>query len=290
MPVQMKKPAKLRFPWPPPDADYEKQVSLQDNWSTLAAQCGRSDPWDIIKFNFDTTDPHEVNWYLANWVGCNVAAPDGKNWRFGTTVIGKKLVLYIPRPGWYPDSGPNPNSAAIKAVWEVLYSKQAYKIAFNLDGMIIKPQELTVVVNNLVSKNIGVRVDPHLPATVQYRGFPFGGLPADIFVVRQPSFPTVLSQSLLIHEAVHALDDIQKNRASRLKREAKAYLAQLLYILHMQGPSALANPVYMAAKKVAFSLAVHLPVKPENLAALYAAISASPPDQFGVGVAMFDGT
>ena len=43
-------------------------------------------------------------------------------------------------------------------MWEVLYSQQAYKIAFNLDGMTIKPQELAVVVNNLISKNIGVRV------------------------------------------------------------------------------------------------------------------------------------
>ena len=287
MPVEMKKPAKLRYPWPPLDADFAREVSLQDNWATLAASAGRSDPWDIIKFNFDTTDPHEVNWYLANWVGCTVVSVDGKNLRFGTTQIGKKLLIYIPRPGWYP--GLSPDSDAVKAVVGILHSQQAYKIGFNLDGMAIAPSELQVVVNNIISKNLGARVVPQLPVTVQYRAFPRDGLPADIFALRAPSFPTLLAQSLLIHEATHALDDIQKRNASRNKREAKAFIAQLLYVWHMKGTYTFTNPIYKAANKVAFRLGVKLPVLPEDLAALYAAIQAAPPDQFGTGVAGFDG-
>ena len=216
MPVNMKKPPKLRFPWPPLDADYVREVSLSDNWASLAAQSGRTDPWDIIQFNFATTDPHEVNWYLANWVGCTVVTADGKNLRFGTTQIGRKLQIYIPRPGWYP--GPSPDSAAVKAAMDTLFSNQALRIGFNLDGMVIQPQELQVVVNNIISKNLGVRVVPQLPATIQYRAFPQDGMPADIFAVREPSFPTLLAKSLIVHEAVHALDDIQKRSASQLYR------------------------------------------------------------------------
>ncbi len=227
MPVEMKKPAKLRYPWPPLDADFAREVSLQDNWASLTAQASRSDPWDIIKFNFDTTDPREVNWYLANWVGCTVVSADGKNLRFGTTQIGKKLVIYIPRPGWYP--GSSPDSGAVQAVLSIIHSQQAYKIAFNLDGMAIARSEFEVVFNNIIGKNLGARVVPQLPVTVQYRAFPRDGLPADIFALRAPSFPTLLAQSLLIHEATHALDDIQKRNASRNKREAKAFIAQLLF-------------------------------------------------------------
>ncbi len=287
MPVEMKKPAKLRYPWPPLDADFAREVSLQDNWASLTAQASRSDPWDIIKFNFDTTDPREVNWYLANWVGCTVVSADGKNLRFGTTQIGKKLVIYIPRPGWYP--GSSPDSAAVQAVLSVIHSQQAYKIAFNLDGMAIARSEFEVVFNNIIGKNLGARVVPQLPVTVQYRAFPRDGLPADIFALGAPSFPTLLAQSLLIHEATHALDDIQKRNASRNKREAKAFIAQLLYIRHMLGTYTFTNPVYKAANTVAYRLGVGFPVKPADLAALYSAIQAAPPDQFGTGVAGFDG-
>jgi hypothetical protein len=288
MAVEMKKPAKLRFPWPPTDADYAKEVLLQDNWGTLAALAGRTDPWDIIRFNFDTTDPHEVNWYLSNWVGCNVASADGKNWRFGTTQIGKKLLIYIPRPGWYP-TGTSPDSAAVQAVMKILHSVQCMKIGFDLDGMRILPGELGVVVNNLIINNLGVRVVPQLRSSVQYRAFPRDGLPADIFAVRAAEFPTLLAQSLLVHEAVHALDDIQKRLTPRAKREAKAFIAQLLFIRYMRGPYNYRHPIYKAAEEIAFCLRVNRPVNGDDLVKLYAAIQAAPPDQFGTGVAAFDG-
>ena len=288
MPVEMKKPAKLRYPWPPLDADYRREVTLQDNWASLAAQVGRTDAWDIIQYNFDTKDPHEVNWYLANWVGCTVASADGKNLRFGTGAPGKQLFIYIPHPGWFP--GASPHDAAAGAVFKVLNSQQAYRIGFNLDGMTMQPREMEVVVNNLISRRVGVRLDPTLPCTARYRAFDADGQPGDVILVKQAVFGTILAESLLIHEAIHALDDIQGRRTTRIKREAKAYIAQLLYMRYRQGPSQIANPVYGAADAIAYSLGVHQPVKPEKVAKLYAAIQASPPDQFGEGVVQFNGT
>jgi hypothetical protein len=288
MAVEMKKPDKLRYPWPPLDADYVREVRLEDSWATLAAECGRSDPWDIIRFNFATTNPREVNWYLANWVGCTVVSADGKNLRFGTTNIGKKLQIYIPRPGWYP--GTSPHSVGVKAIFDIVRSPAARRIGFTLDGMTIKAGELDLIANCFADDNFGVRIVPNLPVTAQYRAVASGGFPADIFAIRSPAFPTVLAQSLVVHEAVHALDDLQKRREPRIRREAKALIAQHMYIMDAgNGPQNFANPLYQAAKTVAFRLGVHLPVTPAQLAQLYAAIQSAPPDQFGSGVANFDG-
>ncbi len=288
MAVEFRKPNKLRYPWPPLDADSVREVKLTDSWATLAAECGRSDPWDIIQFNFATTNPREVNWYLANWVGCNVVAADGRNLRFGTTQIGRKLLIYMPRPGWYP--GPSPDGVAVKAIYDVIGSAAAIRIGFSIDGMTIKQGELELIVNNLINYNFGVRVVPNLPVTVQYRATPSGGFPADIFVMRSPSFPTVLAQSHVIHEAVHALDDLQRRRAQRAQREAKALIAQHMYIMNANnGPMNFASPLYQAAKEIAFRLSVRLQVDRAQLTRLYAAIHAAPPDQFGAGVANFDG-
>jgi hypothetical protein len=60
------------------------RVQDGDNWWSIAQRYGYSDPWTIISYNFRTRDPREVNWYLREYVGCNVKTPDGKNWRFSS--------------------------------------------------------------------------------------------------------------------------------------------------------------------------------------------------------------
>ncbi len=42
-----------------------------DNWESVAARDGWANPKDLIVRNFGTTVPEEVNWYIANWVGCD---------------------------------------------------------------------------------------------------------------------------------------------------------------------------------------------------------------------------
>jgi hypothetical protein len=38
--------------------------------------------WDLIRFNYQTSDPREVNWYLHHRTGCKTADWDGKNFKF----------------------------------------------------------------------------------------------------------------------------------------------------------------------------------------------------------------
>ena len=37
---------------------------------------------NLLQYNFGTTDPHQVNWYLRNYVGCETADWDKKNYKF----------------------------------------------------------------------------------------------------------------------------------------------------------------------------------------------------------------
>ncbi|MEO5859980.1 MAG: LysM peptidoglycan-binding domain-containing protein [Pyrinomonadaceae bacterium] len=69
------------------------RVKDGDNWQTIAAKAGVT-PSDLIKFNFRTVVPEEVNWYLREYVGCNVKTPDGRNWRFSSSA--NPGILYIP--------------------------------------------------------------------------------------------------------------------------------------------------------------------------------------------------
>ena len=64
-----------------------------ETWKTVAAEHRLGvDP--LIHFNFHTTDPGEVNWYLRRNVGCNVLMPDGLHWRF--TASAMPGIIYLP--------------------------------------------------------------------------------------------------------------------------------------------------------------------------------------------------
>jgi len=52
-----------------------------ENWWSLA-RAHQVRPWEIIRFNFDTDVPEEVNWYLHEYVGCHQLGPRGRNYRF----------------------------------------------------------------------------------------------------------------------------------------------------------------------------------------------------------------
>ena len=69
------------------------RVSDGDDWKTVAAQWGIN-VHALIEFNFETTNPDEVNWYLRRNTGCNKATRDGKNWMFSSSATPG--VIYIP--------------------------------------------------------------------------------------------------------------------------------------------------------------------------------------------------
>lgn len=64
-----------------------------DSWNTVARLFG-IDVDALVRFNFNTNVPEEVNWYLRRNVGCRVPTADGNNWRFSSTA--SPGVIYIP--------------------------------------------------------------------------------------------------------------------------------------------------------------------------------------------------
>ena len=68
-----------------PAGSFYYRVKDGENWGSVAKRDGWSNAWDFIKYNFpDVTDPREVNWFLKNYVGCNVKN-DGKNYSFSNS-------------------------------------------------------------------------------------------------------------------------------------------------------------------------------------------------------------
>jgi len=57
----------------------------------------------LIRHNFATMDPAEINWYLREYVGCNKPTSDGKNWCFSNSA--KPGLIYIPGNGGPPPGG-----------------------------------------------------------------------------------------------------------------------------------------------------------------------------------------
>ena len=60
------------------------RVKDGESWHTLADRYGMSAE-KIIRANFQTMVPEEINWYLRHYVGCNKPTRDGKNWMFSSS-------------------------------------------------------------------------------------------------------------------------------------------------------------------------------------------------------------
>jgi hypothetical protein len=69
------------------------RVKANDDLHSIAKANGISEA-QLLKFNFNTTDAAEVNWYLRRTVGCKKATADGKNWMF--TSDATPGIIYIP--------------------------------------------------------------------------------------------------------------------------------------------------------------------------------------------------
>jgi hypothetical protein len=64
-----------------------------ETWRTVAAD-HNLDVDSLVRFNFHTNDPAEVNWYLRRNVGCKIPTMDGYNWTFSASA--DPGVIYIP--------------------------------------------------------------------------------------------------------------------------------------------------------------------------------------------------
>jgi hypothetical protein len=100
-------PSKLA-PWPPvasndpqgrvPEA-YPVINDPNESFWSIASKTGVA-ATDLVRYNFLTNKPEEINWYLKNYVGCTKATGDGKNYMFKEATYqpaANKGVIFIPR-------------------------------------------------------------------------------------------------------------------------------------------------------------------------------------------------
>jgi hypothetical protein len=102
-----KEPRPRRQDWPPPGSiPYQvTDLDMKDGWKGVARKHG-VDVQHLIRHNFRTNDPDEVNWYLREYVGCNVTTDDLNNWMFSSSAKPGKIYLPI-------DKTPTPETRVI---------------------------------------------------------------------------------------------------------------------------------------------------------------------------------
>jgi hypothetical protein len=98
-----------------PPAGSRHPVAAGETWISLANRIG-IDPWDLIEFNFPGVKlvkqrnfqqaTRQVNWYLAEYVGCRAMSRDRQNFAFSSGTTGGKGgwrggFVYLP-PGTPP--------------------------------------------------------------------------------------------------------------------------------------------------------------------------------------------
>lgn len=106
---------KPRNPLPPghtPSQGTPRRVRDGDDWHSLAVKNGL-DAKALIHFNFQTTDPAEVNFYLRTKVGCKQTTFDGKNWKFSSG--DSPGIIFIPPKVSYAILLPVPHFRGTKA-------------------------------------------------------------------------------------------------------------------------------------------------------------------------------
>lgn len=254
--------------YPPKGAVSTHRVKDGDNWGTLQTQYKRADVWDLIVFNFGTSDPNEVNWYLKNKIGCKVTTADKKNYRFSTST--SPGLIHIPPAGWNSplrgsptdDLGPDSTSPltpdderAKSLVLSALGESGLAFVQFTLlTGYQVAKPELDRVKEAVRSDRIKIRHKPSVSGVAFYFN--------KSNVMHVPSLDNDTSnKALILHECVHALMDLDWQKLGGLRNqdsEAAGYIAQMMYAIRTDVrykphcPDA--DPIFQAAWKVAHEL------------------------------------
>jgi hypothetical protein len=190
--------------WPPdPTRDPKGRTPIEvrvgsdpkQSFYTIAASKGL-DPAELVRFNFGTTDPAQINWYLREYVGCFNTTRDGYNYTFfgaGTRPVGdttkKKAVIYVPGPAAPPGpprgtprpGPPDPSKLKFSGTFEYSFPEKPFPLAYamvvvtgsvsgkyaalNADsegGITIGRDKVGVAVGTKISDSVGVTVTSEL--------------------------------------------------------------------------------------------------------------------------------
>lgn len=234
-----------RATFPPPFPRREHKVQTGESWVSLASTNGRSDPWDIIEYNFNTRDPREVNWYLEKYVGCTTSSDD-KNYSFATSDSPGKI--YIPHRSWTP----NTDLDLRRLVTSALADNVVSRVNVFHAGHTISVRSLHSIANRVIDREIGVVRNAKLK---EHQAEYVPG--TNTFHLGFDSAPSRERKGLIVHEAVHAALDMQKASGMLISEaESFAYVVQCFYVREYQkhiDNSRLTDPV--VAKDKVYELA-----------------------------------
>jgi len=242
--VLMKPPA-APIPWNNgnfgPQGYYPYFVMTGDNWETIALRDGRIHVWDLIRDNFQTDDPEEVNWYLQNFVGCTVSK-DGKNYSFSSTdavkmtdgtkrrgrIFTKNDLRAVPPPP-PPDDHDQLRKAMLDAI--AMNSGTIFGIGFSMCDFDLYGSNYRVIRDYLKDRKVGVKYDSALGAgQAEYDSH------HDLFIFSSKSFGSITQVGHLVHEMTHAVcDDRCASHLTKRTSEAIAYVAQCLFVVRRGG-------------------------------------------------------
>jgi hypothetical protein len=215
------RPAPALAVWPPmPFRDaYRVGDKLGANWQTVAAGFGIANVWDLIWFNFRTTDPREINFYLHRYVGC-WQSNDAKNFSFMGAEPG---VIFIPPFGWKRPT-PDPLMTRFLSMLSASVARFPYITYKNVHISRSSFEHVGWAVRN---GKMGIGYDPdlldHAGAGAMYRIY------SNRFIFRDPFIDTISNRANVVHEATHAALDMYRGHGlQKLDNEFLAFLSEAI--------------------------------------------------------------
>ncbi len=213
-------PAGPKITWPPLGWRKDPKVGLGENWSTVASRFTITDVWDLIFYNFRTTNTREVNWYMHHYLGC-WKTKDGRNFCFDEAEVG---TLYIPPKGWTRRTGALPVEGLLVEVLERCVAD--YRPIY-WEKTWVGPTGLGKVIRAMRDGRIEPVLAPSLPTPASYDPW------FNKIHFKTPNFTKVLHTSTLVHEATHAVLDVNKADLTYWKHEFLGFLSQGLFGWHV---------------------------------------------------------
>lgn len=241
-----KKPNQVT-PYPPSKYRIAHKVQTGQNWWTLQKQYNLPDVWDLIRFNFGTNQPAEINWCLKHLVGCTLMTADKKNYRFSSAATPG--IIYVPTMTWdRGQAGGNTSPApppmdgnlppptesdglCLEAVRIALKSPAVMRMDFDLPGT---GRHFNSSSLRKVATHLAMPHDAH--GRIEVRHNSDLGRGAKYFIgdnLMQLGFAGSGSYddyALILHEWVHAAMDLENWEIQDRFAEAAAYVAQMIYL------------------------------------------------------------
>lgn len=288
--------------WPPTGGTLFEATPF-DSWWTAADACNRDNVWDVIYFNFQTTDGAEVNYYMANLLGCTKLSKNKRDYSFGRK-DGLPIYIYLPPSNWKldPSAGAPPkpqrpamdfgDAATAQIVLSVLGSAPMGWMNFQVGSYHINTLEFRKVADRIRSGTISVYQLPGDSEVARYDP------EANALHVRFGWHLT--EQAKIVHETVHAIFDLKKAcNIFTLDDEAAAYLAESIYAqvsVHpsdrrqLIGSDGETEAIFLAAYQMAMMVLRGVEIVDADFEALRTAIAAHSEYKAGArDVAGYDG-